>query len=150
MTTEQFSQEQAERERFGLLVNPDLTYRRIVFDEDSAREMLGGGTDGVVEVAFDRDGNRFHAIYRVDAGIVGAEPNPVASLARNTAETDTPEFLTDPTRSICGPVIFAARGGGSISEGTVEEVVNAIRAVENFRNDNPEEFELWRNAVKNR
>lgn len=113
MTTEQFSQEQAERERFGLLVNPDLTYRRIVFDEDSAREMLGGGTDGVVDVAFDRDGNRFHAIYRVDAGIVGAEPNPVASLARNTAETDTPEFLTDPTRSICGPVIFAARGAAA-------------------------------------
>ena len=44
MTTEQFSQEQAERERFGLLVNPDLTYRRIVFDEDTARETLGGIT----------------------------------------------------------------------------------------------------------
>ena len=46
-TTEQFDQGQADRERFGFLVNPDLTYRRIVFDEDTVRETLG--PDAVVQ-----------------------------------------------------------------------------------------------------
>lgn len=150
MTAPQFDQEQADRERFGFLVNPDLTYKRIVFDDDTARETLGSTIDEPVEVAFNQEGNRFHAIFRADAADAGQEPNPVASLARNTAETENPEFLTDPTRAICGPVIFAARDGGSVDEETIEKVLQAIRAVENYRNDNAEEFELWRNAVKNR
>ena len=150
VTTEQFNQDQADRERFGFLVNPDLSYKRIVFDEDSARELLGGVTDDVVDVAFDQEGNRFHAIFRPDALEQGEEPNPVASLARNTAETDNPEFLTDPTRAISGPVIFASREGRSVDERTIDAVIQAIRAVENYRTDNAEEFELWRNAVKNR
>ncbi|WP_273408244.1 hypothetical protein [Corynebacterium ureicelerivorans] len=149
-TTEQINKDQADRERFGFLVNPDLTYRRIVFDDDTARETLGGMTGEVVDVAFDQDGNRFHAIFRPDAVRHGAEPNPVASLARNTAETDNPEFLTDPTRAISGPVIFTARDGASVDERTIDKVLQAIRAVENYRDDNAEEFELWRNAVKNR
>ncbi|WJY96842.1 hypothetical protein [Corynebacterium fournieri] len=148
--TEQFNQDQADRERFGFLVNPDLTYRRVVFDDDTARESIGGMTDDVVDVAFDQDGNRFHAIFRPDAAAHGEEPNPVASLARNTAETDNPEFLTDPTRAISGPVIFIARDGSSVDERTIDKVMQAIRAVENYRTDNAEEFELWRNAVKNR
>ena len=150
MTTQPFDQAQADRERFGFLVNPDLSYRRIVFDDATARETLGGVTDDVVDVAFDQDGNRFHAIFRPDAAQLGQEPNPVASLARNTAETDNPEFLTDPTRAISGPVIFASRNGGSVDEATVEKVIQAIRAVEHYRNDNAEEFELWSNAVRNR
>lgn len=149
-TTEQINQDQADRERFGFLVNPDLTYRRIVFDDDTARETLGGMAGEVVDVAFDQDGNRFHAIFRPDAVRHGAEPNPVASLARNTAETDNPEFLTDPTRAISGPVIFTARDGASVDERTIDKVLQAIRAVENYRDDNAEEFELWRSAVKNR
>lgn len=148
--TEQFNQDQADRERFGFLVNPDLTYRRIVFDEDTARETLGGVANEAVDVAFDQEGNRFHAIFRPDAAELGAEPNPVASLARNTAETENPEFLTDPTRAISGPVIFTARDGESVDERTIEKVIQAIRAVENYRTDNAEEFDLWRNAVKNR
>ena len=99
-TTEQFDQNQADRERFGFLVNPDLTYRRIVFDEETVRETLGGVTEKFDDVAFDQDGNRFHAIFRPDAAQLGQEPNPVASLARNTSETDNPEFLTDPTLSL--------------------------------------------------
>ncbi|OHR21183.1 hypothetical protein [Corynebacterium sp. HMSC034A01] len=149
-STEQFDQSQADRERFGFLVNPDLTYRRIVFDEDTVRATLGGVTDEVADVAFDQDGNRFHAIFRPDAAQLGQEPNPVASLARNTAETDNPEFLTDPTRAVCGPVIFTASDGDSVNEDTIAEVLQAIRAVENYRADNAEEFELWRNAVLNR
>ena len=149
-TTEQFDQGQADRERFGFLVNPDLTYRRIVFDEDTARETLGGITGEAVDVAFDQEGNRFHAIFRPDAAQLGQEPNPVASLARNTAETDNPEFLTDPTRAISGPVIFASRERDSVDERTIDAVIQAIRAVENYRTDNAEEFALWRNVVKNR
>ena len=141
--------EQADRERFGFLVNPDLTYRRIVFDDDTARETLGGMAGEVVDVAFDQDGNRFHAIFHPDAVQHGAEPNPVASLARNTAATNNPAFLTDPTRAICGPVIFTNREGKSVEERTIASVDQAIRAVENYREDNPEEYELWRNAVRN-
>ena len=91
--------EQADRERFGFLVNPDLTYRRIVFDEDTARNFLGGFEDDFVDVAFEQEGNRFHALFNPDARAQGAEPNPVASLARNTADTNNPAFLTDPTRA---------------------------------------------------
>ncbi|WCZ38088.1 hypothetical protein CJEDD_02325 [Corynebacterium jeddahense] len=32
----------------------------------------------------------------------------------------------------------------------MEKVIQAIRAVEHYRNDNAEEFELWSNAVRNR
>lgn len=59
-------------------VNPDQTYRRIVFDDDTARETLGGMTGEVADVVFDQDGNRFHAIFRPDAVRYGAEPYPVA------------------------------------------------------------------------
>ena len=93
---------------------------------------------------------RDSAIFRPDAAQLGQEPNPVASLARNTSETDNPEFLTDPTRAVCGPVIFTAADGGSVNEDTIAEVLQAIRAVENYRADNAEEFDLWRNAVLNR
>ena len=73
----------------------------------------------------------------------------MASLARNTAATNNPAFLTDPTRAICGPVIFTNREGKSVEERTIESVDQAIRAVQNYREDNPEEYELWRNAVLN-
>ena len=73
----------------------------------------------------------------------------MASLARNTADTNNPAFLTDPTRAICGPVIFTNREGKSVEERTIAAVDQAIRAVENYREDNPEEYELWRNAVRN-
>ena len=141
--------EQADRERFGFLVSPDLSYRRIVFDEDTARDFLGGMHDDFVDVAFEQEGNRFHALFNPEARAQGAEPNPVASLARNTAATNNPAFLTDPTRAICGPVIFTNREGKSVEERTIESVDQAIRAVENYREDNPEEYELWRNAVRN-
>ena len=88
-TTEQINQDQADRERFGFLVNPDLTYRRIVFDDDTARETLGGMAGEVVDVAFDQDGNRFHAIFRPDAVQHGAEPNPVASHAMTAFAVNT-------------------------------------------------------------
>ncbi|WKD56923.1 hypothetical protein CAPI_01745 [Corynebacterium capitovis DSM 44611] len=142
--------EQADRERFGFLVNPDLTYRRIVFDLETAHRFLGGLTDDFVEVAFVQQGSRFHAIFNPAAGQQGAEPNPVASLARNTAATDNPNFLTDPSRAILGPVIFASKEGKSVDEATIESVEQAIRAVRNYRLDNAEEYELWRNAVLNR
>ena len=36
-----------------------------------------------------------------------------------------------------------------MEERTIESVDQAIRAVQNYREDNPEEYELWRNAVLN-
>ena len=47
-------------------------------------------------------------------------------------------------------MIFTAADGGSVNEDTIAEVLQAIRAVENYRADNAEEFDLWRNAVLNR
>ena len=38
----------------------------------------------------------------------------------------------------------------SVDERTIGKVLQAIRAVENYRDDNAEEYELWRNAVLNR
>lgn len=66
-----------------------------------------------------------------------------------TARSRT-RWLTDPTRAISGLVIFTARDVASVDERTIDKVLQAIRAVENYRDDNAEEFELWRNAVKNR
>ncbi|WP_342319062.1 hypothetical protein [Corynebacterium mayonis] len=142
--------EQADKERFGFLVNPDLSYRRIVFDMDTAHKFLGSLVDDFVDVAFEQEGNRFHAIFNPNAGKEGMEPNPVASLARNTADTANPEFLTDPSRAICGPVIFAAKEGKSVDESTISSVEQAIRAVRNYREDAEDEYQLWRNAVINR
>gem|GEM_PF-1772273 len=142
--------EQADRERFGFLVNPDLSYRRIVFDMDTAHRFLGAVANDFVDVAFEQEGNRFHAIFNPEAAARGEEPNPVASLARNTADTANPDFLTDPTRAISGPVIFSARDGRSVDEETIDSVEQAIRAVRNYREDHEEEYQLWRNAVLNR
>lgn len=70
-------------------------------------------------------------------------------MARNTAATDNPAFLQDPSTAISGPVIITGRDGKSIDDEVVEEIKNTIRAVRNYREDNEEEYQLWRNAVLN-
>ena len=57
-TTEQFDQGQADRERFGFLVNPDLTYRRIVFDEDTARELQSRAQEYLGKIEGELDAKR--------------------------------------------------------------------------------------------
>ncbi len=138
-----------DRERFGFLVNPDLTYHRIVFDMDSANQFLGPVVRDSVRVSFVNHENEYEAIFSPEARENRAEPNPVASMARNTAATDNPNFLQDPSTAISGPVIFMGRGGHSIDDEIVNEIKQAIRAVRHYRDDNEEEFGLWRNAVLN-
>lgn len=138
-----------DRERFGFLVNPDLTYRRIVFDIDDANQFLGPVVNETVEVAFVQQDNLFDAIYSPEARENCALPNPVASMAKNQAATDNANFLQDPTNAISGPVIFVGRGGQSVDDEIVEQIKQAIRAVRNYIEDNAEEYELWQNAVRN-
>lgn len=138
-----------DRERFGFMVNPDLTYRRLIFDLDHASQFLGPVVRENVRVAFVGQDDIFEALFSPQAREHRAQPNPVASMARNTAATENPNFLQDPGSAISGPVIFLGRGGHSIDDDIVEQVKQAIRAVRNHREDNEEEFRLWENAVLN-
>lgn len=133
----------------GFLVNPDLTRRKITFELEHANQFLGGATEDRVAVAFQEDGSTYAALFNPDARAEGAEPNPVASLARNTADTGNSAFLQDPIRAISGAVIFVGAEGDDITDDVVEGVENSIRAVHNYREDNPEEYQLWRAAVIN-
>lgn len=134
----------------GFLVNPDLTRRAIEFELEHANQFLGGTTEDRVSVAFQDDGQTYAALFNPNAKAEGADPNPVASLARNAAATGNSAFLQDPIRSICGPVIFVAADGDDKNIDEVAEAVeHGIRAVKNYREDNPEEYQLWRAAVLN-
>ena len=111
---------------------------------------MGGTTEDRVSVVFQEDGTTYAALYNPEAKAEGAEPNPVASLARNAAATGNAAFLQDPIRSICGPVIFVdAEGEDTTIDAVIESVEQGIRAVKNYREDNPEEYTLWRAAVIN-
>ena len=138
-----------DHERFGFLVNPDLTYRRIIFDIDHASQFLGPVVLEGVRVAFSQNDTQYEAIYSPQARENRAAPNPVASMAANLAATDNANFLQDPTSAIAGPVIFVGRDGHSIDDDIVDQIKQAIRAVRHYRDDNPEEYELWHNAVLN-
>ena len=133
----------------GYLVNPDLTARTINFELEQAQQFLGGAAEDRVSVAFQEDGSIYAALFNPAAAAEAAEPNPVASLARNTADTGNPAFLQDPFRAISGSVIFIGAEGGDISSEAIAAIDNSIRAVRAYREDNPEEYTLWRAAVLN-
>ncbi|MDK8498106.1 hypothetical protein QP916_05490 [Corynebacterium accolens] len=134
----------------GFLVNPDLTRRKIEFELEHANQFLGGTTEDRVSVVFQDDGTTYAALYNPEAKQEGAEPNPVASLARNAADTGNSAFLQDPIRAISGSVIFVDAEG---EEDSIDEVIasveHGIRAVKNYREDFPDEYTLWRAAVIN-
>lgn len=138
-----------DHERFGFLLNPDLTYRRIIFDVDHASDILGPRVLERTRVAFAQNDTQYEAIYSPEARLKGEEPNPVASMAANLAATDNASFLQDPASAISGPVIFVGVDGSNIDDGVVEQVKDAIRAVLNYQEDFPEEYELWYNASLN-
>lgn len=140
---------QRDHEKFGLLVNPDLTFHRIVFDLDDANQFLGPVVNEPVNVSFARQGEVYDAYFSPEAKLNRAEPNPVASMAKAVAATDNPRFLQDPGAAISGPVIFIGRDGHSIDDEIVEAIKTTIRAARNYKNDNTEEYDLWRNAVLN-
>lgn len=133
----------------GYLVNPDLTSRKIEFELEQAAQFLGRLDSDRVSVAFQEDGTTLAALYSPDARAEGAEPNPVASMAKNEAATGNSAFYTDPTSAICGPVIFVGAEGTDITESDIEKVNDGIRAARNYRDDEPEDFQLWRGAVIN-
>ncbi|MDU0478753.1 hypothetical protein QVA66_05825 [Staphylococcus chromogenes] len=133
----------------GYLVNPDLTSRKIEFEIEHASQLLGRLDNERVSVAFQEDGRTLAALYSSEAKAEGAEPNPVASMAKNEAATGNSAFFTDPTSAICGPVIFVGADGTDITEAEIEHVNDGIRAARNYREDEPEDYSLWRGAVLN-
>ncbi|QNE88970.1 hypothetical protein H0194_07745 [Corynebacterium incognita] len=133
----------------GFLVNPDLTHRTIDFELEHAQQFLGGVANDRVAVSFQEDGSEYAALYNPEAKNKGAEPNPMASMARNNAATGNSAFLTDPTNAICGPVIFVDAEGEDISDEEIDRIKHSMRAVLNYREDQPEDYALWSAAVKN-
>lgn len=134
----------------GFLVNPDLTRRVVEFELDDAQQLLGGAIEDRVAVAFQEDGSTYAALFNPNAHAEQAEPNPIASLARNHADTGNSAFLQDPIRAIHGPVIFVDSEGEDTIDKVVEAVEYGIRAVKNYQEDMPEEYQLWRAAALNR
>lgn len=133
----------------GYLVNPDLTSRKIEFEIEQASQFLGRLDNDRVSVAFQEDGRTLAALYSSDAKAKGAEPNPVASMAKNEAATGNAAFFTDPTSAICGPVIFVGADGTDITADEMSHVDDGIRAVRNYKEDEAEDYALWRGAVLN-
>ncbi|MBV7282003.1 MULTISPECIES: hypothetical protein [unclassified Corynebacterium] len=132
----------------GLLVHPDSSSQLITFELEDAAAYLGA--DGQrVSVTFRDDGTTVAALYAAAAASEGAEPNPVASMGRQEATTGNSAFLTDPTNAVCGPVLFVGADGSDISDDDIEQVRSGIRAVDNYRQDEPEDYALWRAAVLN-
>lgn len=133
----------------GFLVSPDLSHRIIEFEIEQAAQFLGGVIDDRVSVAFHEEGETYVALFNAHAKENGAEPNPVASLGRNEADTGNSAFISDPTRAISGPVIFVGAEGEDISITEINAVKDGIRAVRNYIADNEQDYRYWRAAVLN-
>lgn len=133
----------------GLLVQPDLTYEYIDFSFGELGPYLGGDVSTRVSVAFWPGRANFTALYNAEAKARGAEPNPAASLAYCTLATGDGRFLQAPTSAIAGPVVFTGLEGGDIDAADAFQILDGIRAVIIYRQDNPQEFRLWRNAAIN-
>src|SRR5699024_5887641 len=89
----------------GFLVNPDLTRRKIEFQLEHANQFLGDATEDRLAVAYQEHGSHYAALFNAAAKAEGAEPNPIASLPRHTADARHPSFLQDQSRAIPGAVI---------------------------------------------
>lgn len=136
----------------GIIVNPDLSTRPVSFDEDQLGELLGGSTHERIAVSFTEDGRTLVAVVNAAPNAGLEDPNPFASLGKNHANTANAAFFADPTAAVMGPVIVAGGDVDAVAdlddEGR-EQVEEGIRAAENYREDYPEEFDLWRNAAMN-
>ena len=132
------------------LVTPDLQAQEVDTDLSQAAELLGGGAQSKLHVVFNETGTRVAAVYSDDAKKADVlEPNPLASMGRKESETGDSRFISDPTRAILGPVLFVGEEGGDLTDDEIESIENGIRAVKNYREDQPEEFRLWHDAVVN-
>ncbi|MGP6173902.1 hypothetical protein [Corynebacterium sp. A21] len=133
----------------GFLVSPDLSHRIIEFELEHAAQFLGGVVDDRVSVAFSEESTTYVALFNAEAKAMAAEPNPVASLGRNEADTGNSAFISDPTRAISGPVIFVGAEGQDISIDEINAVKDGIRATRNYIKDYEEDYRYWRAAVLN-
>lgn len=138
----------------SMLVTPDLKTTEVDVDLESsfdqAAELLGGTPDDRLLVAFTESGVSVAAVYCTAAkDAEQLEPNALASMGRQESETGDSRFISDPTRAILGPVLFVGEEGQGLTDEEVESIEQGIRAVENYKTDNPEEFQLWHDAVVN-
>ena len=133
----------------GFFVGPDLSHRRVSFGKDNVAQFLHGTSPESVEVIFTEGGTRLAALFSPEARAHEMDPNPVVSLGVNRARTGNSAFFTDPTTGVCGPAVIVTRDGGDLTDEEVEEVKDGVRAAENYCEDYPDEYVLWRNAVRN-
>lgn len=133
----------------GFFVGPDLSHRRVSFEKDNVAQFLHGTSPESVEVLFTEGGTRLSALFSPEARAHEMDPNPVVSLGVNRARTGNSAFFTDPTTGVCGPAVIVASDGGDLTDDEVEEVKDGVRAAENYCQDYPDEYLLWRNAVRN-
>lgn len=136
----------------GILVNPDLSTRPVSFDDTQLAELLGGSTTEHVAVSFDEGQDGLVAIVNSAPNAGLEEPNAFASLGKNHANTGNSAFFSDPTAAITGPVIVVSGSVDAVSDITEagqEQVEEGLRATANYREDYPQEFQLWHNAAMN-
>lgn len=136
----------------GILVNPDLSSRPVSFDDTQLSELLGASTTEQVTVSFSEDSDGLVAIVNAAPNAGLEEPNAFASLGKNHANTGNSAFFADPTAAVTGPVIVVSGSSDAVSDITEagrEQVEEGLRATANYRQDYPEEFQLWHNAAKN-
>lgn len=134
----------------SILVTPDLKVEEHDVQISQAAEVLGFSADDRLQVVFVESGLSVAAIYSSEAAKVdNPEPNPLASMGRKEQETGDSRFLSDPTRAVLGPVLFVGEGGVDLTEEEVQSIHDGVRALQHYREDQPEEFLLWHDAVVN-
>ena len=137
-----------------MLVAPDLTATEVDLDLENnveeAATLLEGTPDDRLHVAFAENDSTITAVYCSAATRSEVlEPNALASMGRQESDTGDSRFISDPTRAILGPVIFVGEEGEDLTDEEIESIHSGIRAVENYKQDNPEEYQLWHGAVVN-
>lgn len=136
----------------AILVAPDLSHRPVSFADTDLPELLGGNSHDLIPVSFGEEGEPLVAIMN-SAPTAGLEqPNPFASLGKNFANTGNAAFFADPASAVTGPVLVVSGTPADITDITAAgrgQVEEGIRAAANYREDYPQEFQLWNNAAMN-
>ncbi|PFG27177.1 hypothetical protein [Corynebacterium renale] len=127
----------------GILVHPDGRTEAISFDAANPLTVVGPEPE-MAAAAFSEETTSCRMVFSA-APEPGSEPNAIASLARLEAATGNSRFFLDPTQAVAGVAVFFAASEEEIAEG----IAQAARAVENYKADFPQEFQLWHNAVVN-
>ncbi|MCZ9309341.1 hypothetical protein ACUY3K_03510 [Corynebacterium uberis] len=98
-----------------------------------------------VPVQFVEGGEVLVALVDADS----AHPNAAASLGRAAAATGNSAFFADPSRALCGTVLIVGPQDSSLSDAALTEIHDGVRAAQDYREDLPVEFRLWKNAARN-